>query len=59
LPNLAKLSLDEHVQIANALRDSKVDTAIEIVSRHIKRARELMRGLKEAAPVNVGKMKHL
>jgi DNA-binding GntR family transcriptional regulator len=56
LPNLTALSLDEHLQITQALRESKVDTASEILTTHIKRSRELMRGLHEVDPVTVEKM---
>lgn len=55
LPNEIKVSMSEHVQIAKALRESSVDAAIDVLTQHIKRARELMRNLKEAAPVNIGK----
>lgn len=55
LPNLIALSLDEHQQIAKELYGGKVDTAIAILTAHIKRSRELMRGLHEVAPINVGK----
>jgi DNA-binding GntR family transcriptional regulator len=55
LPNLTKLSMDEHVQITRALQESKVEAAIGTLTAHIKRARELMRGLHEVAPVNVAK----
>ena len=56
LPHLGKLSLEEHSQILKALYDSKVDKASEVLSRHVKRARELMRGLHEAKPVSVSKL---
>lgn len=53
LPNLQSLSLDEHVKMVKALRESKVDAALKVLSEHIKRARELMRGLHEVEPVTV------
>jgi DNA-binding GntR family transcriptional regulator len=55
LPNLIALSLDEHLQIVKELHEGKADAAIEILTAHIKRSRELMRGLHEVPPVNVGK----
>lgn len=53
LPDLQDLSLAEHAKIAKALGDSKVDVALRILSDHIKRSRELMRGLHEVEPVTV------
>jgi len=53
LPNLSKMSMDEHQQIAQALNESKVSKALEILGAHIKRARELMRDLHEVKPVSV------
>lgn len=56
LPNLLNVSLNEHVQIAKALQDSKLPAALEILADHIKRARELMHSLHETKPVTVEKM---
>lgn len=53
LPHLLTVSLDEHVKIAKALHESKVDVALRVLAEHIKRARELMRGLHEAEPVTI------
>lgn len=55
LPRLAALSMDEHVQITNELREADVGKSLKVLSEHIKRARDLMRGLNEVEPVNVGK----
>jgi len=56
LPNLLNVSLDEHVQMAKALHDSKIQVTLEVLSDHIRRARELMRTLHEVKPVTVEKM---
>jgi DNA-binding GntR family transcriptional regulator len=54
-PDVQALSLTEHQKIAAALRESRLDAAIEILTAHIKRARDLMRGLHEANPITVEK----
>jgi len=56
LPNLSKMSMEEHLKITQALKESKTSKAIDILGAHIKRARELMRGLHEADPVNVAQL---
>jgi DNA-binding GntR family transcriptional regulator len=56
IPRLAELSMGEHVQIAAALREAEVGKALKVLSEHIKRARDLMRGLQEVEPFNVGKL---
>jgi DNA-binding GntR family transcriptional regulator len=56
LPHLLNVSLEEHVKIAKSLHDSKVDVALRVLTEHIKRARELMRGLHEVAPITVEKL---
>lgn len=53
IPKLLDISLDEHLRIANALKDDKLEVALKVLSEHIKRARELMRGLREVEPVTV------
>jgi DNA-binding GntR family transcriptional regulator len=57
IPDVVRVSVDEHVQIAKELRDSNVNAAVEIVTRHIKRSRELMRNLKESPPITVDKIR--
>lgn len=56
LPHLLAQSLDEHVKIAKALRASKIEVALRVITEHIRRARELMRGLHEVEPVTVEKL---
>lgn len=53
IPSLLDISLDEHGRIANALKDDNIEVALKVLSEHIKRARELMRGLREVEPVTV------
>ncbi|GFE83680.1 transcriptional regulator [Steroidobacter agaridevorans] len=53
IPSLLDISLDEHLRIANTLKDDKIEVALKVLSEHIKRARELMRGLREVEPVTV------
>jgi DNA-binding GntR family transcriptional regulator len=57
LPDIVKVSLDDHVGITRELHDSNTNAAVEILMRHIKRSRELMRNLKEAAPITVDKIR--
>jgi len=56
IPSLLDVSLDEHRRIAKALRDGKIEAGLKVLSEHIKRARELMRGLREVDPVTVEEM---
>lgn len=56
LPNLLSVSLNEHLQIARALKEFRLPAALEILTAHIKRARELMHSLHEANPVTVERM---
>jgi len=53
IPSLLSLSLEEHVRITKALRESQMEVALRVLTDHIKRARELMRGLREVEPVTV------
>jgi DNA-binding GntR family transcriptional regulator len=53
IPSLLDVSLDEHVRIAKALNDDQTEVGLSVLSEHIKRARELMRGLREVEPVIV------
>lgn len=53
IPSLLDISLDEHLRIANALKDDEIEAGLKVLSEHIKRARELMRGLREVEPVTV------
>jgi Transcriptional regulators len=56
IPSLLDVSLDEHLRIAKALKGSDIETGLKVLSEHIKRARELMRGLREVDPVTVEEM---
>lgn len=56
LPEETSVSMSEHVQIAQALGEADTDKALEVLSSHIRRSRDLMRDLKEVAPVNIGKL---
>lgn len=53
IPSLLDVSLDEHVRIAKALKEGENEVGLKVLSAHIKRARELMRGLRELEPVTV------
>jgi DNA-binding GntR family transcriptional regulator len=56
IPSLLDVSLDEHQRIAKALKDAEIEVGLKVLSEHIKRARELMRGLREVEPVTVDEM---
>lgn len=56
IPGLLDVSLDEHRRIAKALKDAEIEVGLKVLSEHIKRARELMRGLREVEPVTVDEM---
>lgn len=56
-PALMAESLEEHRRIAGALREGRVDAALEILAAHIRRARDVIRGLHDGPrPVGIGRL---
>lgn len=53
IPTLLGVSLEEHLRITKALKEGETEAGLKVLSEHIKRARELMRGLREVEPVIV------
>jgi len=53
LPDLNALSLDEHHKLVAALRAGETQAAVDLLTAHIRRARDLMQTLNDVPPVAV------